>query len=40
MVCCGNRQDIAAFSHACAHVSLCVGSLRLAKTAWLCFVSS
>lgn len=40
LVCCGDTQDVAAFPRACAHVSLCVGSLWLAKKAWLCLVSS
>lgn len=40
----GDSQDISAFPHACArvyaYVCRCVGSLSLAKMAWLCLVSS
>jgi len=41
---CGDSQDIPAFPHACARVCVyvcgCIGSLSLARVAWLCLVSS
>lgn len=42
MVPSSDSQDVSAFPHACARLCVCrcVGSLSLARTAWICHVST